>query len=98
MTGTASWALVAASQYIPGIRPDYDGLRIDPCMPSGWPGFRARRVYRGAVYELEVENPDRVSKGVRDVVVDGQVVEGGLIPMVPAGETRSVRVMMGAGQ
>jgi cellobiose phosphorylase len=98
MTGTATWALVAASQHILGMRPDYDGLRIDPCIPADWPGFSATRVFRGATYHIAVENPDRVSKGVRELLADGEPIDGNLIPAGPPGETRSVRVTMGSEQ
>ena len=96
MTGTATWALVAASQYILGLRPDYDGLRIDPCLPSDWDGYKATRIYRGATYEVQVVNPDHVSKGVKEVRVNGKPIESNLLPLAAPGETVEVHVTMGA--
>ena len=75
LTGTSAWAFVAATQYILGIRPGYDRLIIDPCIPPHWPGFKAVRHFRGAAYEIEVLNPERVSHGVKSIKVDGQIVD-----------------------
>ena len=96
LTGTASWAYQAATQYILGIQPTYDGLRIDPCTPAVWDGFRVRREFRGAVYEIEVHNPDHVSKGVRRVTVDGQQIKGNLVPILAGGQTHRVEVVIGS--
>jgi len=74
LTGTAAWAYVAATQYILGIRPDYDRLIIDPCIPPHWSGFKAVRHFRGTVYQIEVLNPERISRGVKSITVDGQPV------------------------
>src|SRR5690554_3449049 len=57
LTGTAAWNFVAVSQWILGIRPDYDGLIIDPCIPSDWNGFTVTRKFRGATYRITVKNP-----------------------------------------
>jgi len=75
LTGTAAWAFVAATQYILGIRPGYDRLIIDPCIPPHWPGFKAVRHFRGTAYQIEVLNPERISHGVKSITVDGQPVE-----------------------
>ncbi|MGD8626222.1 MAG: glycosyl transferase, partial [Anaerolineae bacterium] len=95
LTGTASWAYQAGSQYILGIRPTYDGLLVDPCLPATWPGFRASRHFRGAIYDIEVENPDGASKGVRRLVVDGQEIEGQVVPVFADGARHRVQVIMG---
>jgi cellobiose phosphorylase len=95
LTGTAAWTFVVASQGILGIQPDHAGLRIDPCIPPSWPGFRVRRRLRGAEYDIEVRNPDGVSKGVRSLVVDGQAVAGGVVPVAPEGALVSVEVVLG---
>ena len=50
LTGTAAWNFVAISQYLLGVRPDFDGLRVDPVLPASWPGFTATRRFRGADY------------------------------------------------
>ena len=92
MTGSAGWAYYAATRYMLGIRPGFDGLIVDPCIPADWEGFEAVRRWRGAVYEIRVENPDHVEKGVRRLSVDGCEVE--TIPVFTCG-THSVRVIMG---
>ncbi len=95
LTGTAAWSYVVATQGILGILPDYDGLRIDPCLPRDWPGFTATRVFRGATYQITVENPNAVSCGVTLVEVDGRPVEGNLLPLAAPGATIHVRVVLG---
>jgi cellobiose phosphorylase len=95
LTGTASWAYVAATQHILGIRPTYAGLQIDPCIPSHWDRFRVTRRFRGAVYEIAVNNPHGVSKGVAVVRVNGQAIAGSVVPAFGDGQTHHVRVTMG---
>jgi cellobiose phosphorylase len=95
LTGTASWAYQAATQYILGIRPTYEGLEIDPCIPRAWKGFRATRAYRDAIYQIEVENPQRVCKGVRSVRVDGVEIAGSVLPVFGDGQVHHVGVTMG---
>lgn len=80
LTGTAAWNFVAVSQYILGIIPDYEGLKIDPSIPEEWDGFKASRLYRGARYNITVKNPDHVCKGVKSMVCDGVRVTGNILP------------------
>lgn len=94
LTGTASWAYQAATQYILGVRPTYEGLLIDPCIPGEWDGFEVIREFRKAIYRIEIKNPDHVSKGVKSVVVDGEEVEGSVIPVFGDGRTHKVEVEM----
>ncbi|MEA4898923.1 MAG: N,N'-diacetylchitobiose phosphorylase [Christensenellaceae bacterium] len=93
MTGSAGWAYYAATRYMLGVRPDYDSLTIDPCIPAGWDGFKLRRVWRGAVYEIEVVNPGHVEKGVTAVEVDGESVRR--IPCFPESTRHRVKITMG---
>jgi N,N'-diacetylchitobiose phosphorylase len=99
MTGSAGWSYFAATRFILGIRPDYDALRLDPCIPPAWKGFTARRVWRDAVYEITVENPSGVSKGIAALFLNGVGVPvagaGSGIPAQPAGSVTHVRVVMG---
>jgi cellobiose phosphorylase len=95
LTGTASWAYVAGTQYILGIRPTYEGLHVDPCIPRRWDGFKMTREFRNAVYEIEVRNPAHVSKGVTSVRVDGKEIAGGVLPILEDGQTHQVEVTMG---
>ena len=94
MTGSGGWAYFAATRYILGILPNYDGLEIDPCIPKGWSGFEATRVWRGATYKITVKNPGGVSKGVRSVELNGEPVTG-RIPIQAAGTAHQVTVIMG---
>ncbi len=89
LTGTAAWTYVAATQWILGIRPTYEGLRVAPAMPSGWQGFKAHREFRGTAYEIAVrrEGPGNVVS----LVVDGRPVDGDVVPL-PAPGTASVKV------
>ncbi len=95
LTGTAAWCHVAVTQWILGVRPDYDGLRIDPCIPRAWDGFTVTREFRGATYRIVVENPRHVSKGVARLEVDGRAVEGNLVQVFADGGTHQVRVELG---
>jgi cellobiose phosphorylase len=95
LTGTASWNFYTISQFILGIQPDYDGIKVDPCIPSAWKGFEVTRKFRGATYLIKVENPNGVCKGVKKVTVDGNVIEGNILPILEAGTTHLVTVELG---
>jgi cellobiose phosphorylase len=95
LTGTAAWTFVSGSQGLLGIAPDYDGLRIDPCVPCDWQSFRVTRRFRGTVYEIDVLNPDGVGHGLRSLTVDGRPVDGGLVPPQDAPVVR-VQAVLGA--
>jgi cellobiose phosphorylase len=95
LTGTASWNFYAVSQYMLGIRPEYDGLLIDPCIPTDWKSFRATRKFRGATYKIEIINPNGKSKGIREVTVDGKPHDSNLIPIFGDGKEHIVKVVIG---
>jgi len=95
LTGTASWNYVAITQHILGVQPDFEGLRVNPCIPADWAGFKLVRIYRGEKFEIEVRNPTRVMKGVRRVTVDGVGVADGLVRPTGDGRTHQVVVEMG---
>ena len=95
LTGTAAWTFVNISQYILGIQPTLDGLRIAPCIPAAMPGFTVTRTYRGAVYEIAVDNAAGVEKGVKCITADGAPCVEGILPAAPAGTTVHVKVTMG---
>lgn len=94
LTGSAGWSYTAATKYILGIRPSYDGLTIDPCVPSNWKEFEMQRKWRGAIYDIKVKNPDGVEKGVKCMKVNGKKVDG-KIPIQAAGSVNEVEVIMG---
>ena len=71
MTGSGGWAYFSATRYMLGIRPDFEHLTIDPCIPADWREFSAVRRWRGAEYDIHVENPDGVMKGVQELYLDG---------------------------
>lgn len=93
MTGSGGWAYFSATRYMLGIRPDFEHLTIDPCIPADWREFSAVRRWRGAEYDIHVENPDGVMKGVQELYVDGEKVER--IPVMAQGSRHDVRVVMG---
>jgi len=94
LTGTASWAYVALTQYILGIKPDYDGLLISPSTPTKWEGFEATRIFRGATYQIKVRNPHRISHGVRRMKVDGREILGHRVPAARPGATVKVEIVL----
>lgn len=93
MTGSGGWAYFSATRYMLGIRPDFEHLTIDPCIPADWKEFSAVRRWRGAEYDIHVENPDGVMKGVQELYLDGEKVER--IPVMAQGSRHDVRVVMG---
>jgi cellobiose phosphorylase len=94
-TGSAQWLHRVATHWILGIRPQADGLLVEPSIPAHWHGFKVTRKFRGAVYEIEVENPHRVSGGIRSVMVDGEAYHSSLLPVFADGKTHSVKIVMG---
>ncbi len=94
-TGSAQWLHRVATHWILGIRPQAEGLLIDPAIPPHWPSFSVTRQFRNAVYRIEVKNPDAVSRGVRSITVDGQPLTGQLIPVFNDEQTHRVEVILG---
>ncbi len=95
LTGTASWNFVAISQYILGVKPEYDGLMIDPAIPAAWDGYELTRQFRGDIYRVKVKNPDHVCKGVTGMTVDGNEIAGNVIPVFGDGKEHDVVVTLG---
>ena len=94
LTGTAAWNYYAITQYILGVRPTYAGLMVNPCIPSEWKEYTVTREFRGAVYEIEVKNPNALMKGVSSLKIDGKVISGNIIPLMHAGKTYKVEVVL----
>ena len=85
LTGTASWTLLTIMQGFAGLKPDYDALVLDPCLPPDWPQIRITRKFRGATYAITVTNPNGISKGIRQIKVNGKPVQGNRIPIAESG-------------
>jgi len=86
LTGTASWNFYAISQYILGIQPDYDGLKIDPCVPADWKEYSITRQFRGATFNIKVINPKGICKGVKSITINGETQAENIIPLMPHGQ------------
>ena len=95
LTGTAAWNFVAITQWMLGVRPEYDGLRIDPCIPSAWSGFRAVRRFRGKTIRIVVHNEQRAAQGVARIRMNGHEIPGNLIPFDSLGADQLVEVWLG---
>lgn len=86
LTGTASWNFVAISQAILGIKPVYDGLMIDPCIPKTMKKLEIKRVFRGTTFHITIENPNGSEKGVKGMICDGEKVNGNVLRIMDKGE------------
>lgn len=95
LTGTASWNFYTISQYVLGIQPEYDGIKVDPCIPKDWKGFEVTRKFRGATYQIKVENPAGVCKGVKKILIDGKIADSNIIPIFEKGTSHTIIVELG---
>ncbi len=95
LSGTAAWTFVTISQYILGIHPHYEGLLINPCIPANWDGYTVRRKFRGSTYIINVSNPSHVEKGISSIKVDGQIIDGNIIPVFGDNKEHIVDVVLG---
>lgn len=94
LTGSAGWFYIAATQYILGIRVNFNGLVIDPCIPGDWQEFEVQRKWRDATYKIAVKNPDSVMKGVKSIRLNGKLVYSPIQPQ-KAGSVNKIEVTMG---
>ncbi|OGJ89740.1 MAG: hypothetical protein A2268_07090 [Candidatus Raymondbacteria bacterium RifOxyA12_full_50_37] len=94
-SGTIPWTYIASTQYILGIKPQFSGLLIDPCIPKEWKGYTVKREYRGTIYSIEVSNPDGVSSGVKSVIVDGKKTGNNMVVHDKAKKAVTVQVVLG---
>lgn len=95
LTGAAAWSYYAATHYILGIQPAYDGLRIDPCIPAEWKSVKVIRRFRRKNFSIAIKNPKAVQKGVRKIVLNGKEIKGNLISLAKMKADNEVRVVMG---
>ncbi len=94
LTGTAAWTFTNISQYILGIYPDFEGLTINPCIPSDFGDFKITRYYRGAKYNIEIKNPNNLEKGVSSLTVDGTQISGNTVPFTPGKKEYNVTAVI----
>jgi N,N'-diacetylchitobiose phosphorylase len=94
LTGSGGWNYTAVTRWILGVQLSFEGLIVDPCIPSDWKEFQVTRQWRGATFEITVRNPEGVEKGVRSTTLNGQSIKGP-IPPQPAGSINHVTVVMG---
>ncbi len=95
LSGTSAWTYQAATQYILGVMPRYNGLEINPCLPTEWDQLVITRVFRGTTYIISVTNPAHISKGVKQVFVDNKLISGNIIPIFTDKKVHLVSVIMG---
>lgn len=86
------------TQWILGVRPTFDGLRVDPCVPADLLGYRVIRRFRGTTYDIRVENPEGVTRGVREIRLDGTPIRGPVLPVLNDQSVHDVRVVMGGNR
>jgi cellobiose phosphorylase len=96
-TSSSSWTLLTVTDWLLGVRPTYEGLLIDPCLPEEWEHAILRRAWRGAEYEVEIRKPKGLTKGETSVTVDGERQAGALVPSHGDGKKHRVAVEISAG-
>ncbi len=94
-TGSGAWLQRVSTNWILGVRPTYQGLLIDPCIPKKWNGFSVKRRYGKATYNIEVKNPKHVSKGVKEIYLDDKKLKSNIIEDLSDNKVHSVKVIMG---
>jgi cellobiose phosphorylase len=95
LTGAAAWSYFSATQYILGLKPELNGLRLDPCIPSTWNGFTATRRFRSKSFQIVVHNPNGMCSGIVRMTVDGKIFPGNLIPLDLPGNEHHIEAWMG---
>ena len=97
-TGSAGWMYRAGIEWILGFRLRGTRLYLDPCIPHAWRSFEITFRYHSARYEIVVENPQGVMRGVSSVELDGVPLASGSmqIPLVDDGATHPIRVVLGS--
>lgn len=95
VTGSSGWAFMTATEWILGAKRDFDGLRIDPCIPKNWKKCSIRRPFRGDIYEIEILNPEGKEQGVKQIFIDGNELHGTLVVPIGDGKVHKIQVVMG---
>ncbi len=94
-TSSCNWTFLIMTDYLLGVRAEYDGLRLDPVLPTAWEGARLRRNWRGADYDIVIRKPAGVVGRVKSVTVDGKPRGGQLLPVFADGALHGVEVELG---
>jgi cellobiose phosphorylase len=94
LTGAAAWSYHAATHYLLGVRPDYNGITIDPCIPEKWDKVTLKRRFRNKISTIEITNKRGQQKGVRKILVNGEEIKGSLIPDDKLKNENFIRVIM----
>lgn len=92
MTGTSVWCFKGLVEWILGVRRTYEGLMVDPQLPTGWKKVKVKRSFRGSIYNIEIENPDNVTSGKINIIVDGLEYSSQVLPVFSDGKEHSVKV------
>jgi len=95
ITGTAGWNFMAATEWLLGVRREFNGLRIDPVIPKKWKKYSIRRPFRGSIYHIEILNPKGKTRGVKKIIFDGEEIKGNLLPATGSKKTHQVKVILG---
>jgi cellobiose phosphorylase len=95
LTGTAAWNWYAITEFILGIKPSFDGLLIDPCIPKEWKNYEVTRKFRGATYKIKISNPENVNKGVKMINFNGKLLQSNILPLAHEGSHNTVEVVLG---
>ena len=85
ITGSVAWFTTVLLNEMLGVKPDFGGIVIDPCLPAEFKSCKVRRVFRGAEYDIAIENPKGLEKGAVSVTVDGKAIEGTRLPLFDGG-------------
>ena len=95
LSGAVAWTYYSLTQYVLGIRPQYDGMLIDPCIKHDWDGFKVERIWRGRKLCIEVKNPQHVCKGIEYITVNGERIDSAVVPadMLTGGDNVIVAYM-----
>lgn len=98
LSGAATWSYYSLTQYILGIRPQYEGMMIDPCVPDSWDGFKVQRRFRGKKLNIEVKNPSHVCKGIAELTLNGEKLTGSVIPADKLKDENTIVAVMGKAE
>ena len=91
-TGSSAWLYRMTLERILGIRADYEGLMVDPCLPEGWKKIHVQRFFRGVTYEITMESDGTEAAGIKKLIVDGIPVEGNRIPVITNKDRVEVKI------